>query len=168
MLGMGTVIKACICAHACLKVLVVQFGACTDIHRSVLFSKLRPALVERRVGLRSNSNCSSARRHGGERRSSRRGNVDTTSFLQRVEELFGMIANAGAVSSEPAGLIVAVVHMDLKVTQELIIAATKQVLPSTQTMFSKDDVMRLLDQITAGTISERRRGAVPVLRDCEP
>ena len=42
--------------------------------------------------------------------------VDITSLLQRAEELFGMMANEGAVSSEPAGLVMAIVHIDLEVT----------------------------------------------------
>ena len=56
----------------------------------------------------------------------------------RAEELFQMISSDGKVSSELAGLVVAMAHLDLTVTEEQVRMATREVLPSTQTMFTKE------------------------------
>ena len=46
------------------------------------------------------------------------GTVETKPFSQRAGELFDIISSDGSVSSDSAGLVVAVAHMDVVVTQE--------------------------------------------------
>ena len=65
-----------------------------------------------------------------------------TTFAQRAEELFISIAHQDAVSSESAGLVVALAYLDLQVTEEQVVEATRQVLASTEMEFSKDDFVR--------------------------
>ena len=65
------------------------------------------------------------------------GTENTQLCADRAEELFQMISSDGKVSSESAGLVVAMAHLDLTVTQEQVRMATRAVLPSTETMFTK-------------------------------
>ena len=75
------------------------------------------------------------------------GTVETKPFSQRADELFDILSIDGSVSSDSAGLVVAVAHMDLVLTQEEIINATNEILPSSRTMFTKEEFLRFLELV---------------------
>ena len=55
-----------------------------------------------------------------------------------TEELFNKLANEEVVSSEAAGLVVALAYLDLQVTEEKVVEATREILQPTENQFSKD------------------------------
>ena len=56
-----------------------------------------------------------------------------------------MISVDGNVSSESAGLVVAVAHLDLTVTEEQVRKLTQEVLPSTRTMLTKEEFAQFVE-----------------------
>ena len=73
------------------------------------------------------------------------GTEKTKLCADRAEEQFQMISSDGKVSSESAGLVVAMAHLDLTVTEEQVRMATRAVLPSTETMFTKEEFVQFLE-----------------------
>ena len=67
------------------------------------------------------------------------------SFATRSEELFNRLANEDAVSSESAGLVVALAFLDLAVTEEEVVEATRQILQPMENQFSKDEFLRFTE-----------------------
>ena len=63
---------------------------------------------------------------------------DMCSVEERAEELFNKLANEEEVSSELAGLVVALADLDLQVTEEQVVEATREILQPTEEQFSKD------------------------------
>jgi anthranilate phosphoribosyltransferase len=61
-------------------------------------------------------------------------------FAQRAEELFEQISYENAVSSESASLVVALAYLNLEVTEEEVVEATRGILKprkfSSRKMFS--------------------------------
>ena len=68
-----------------------------------------------------------------------------SSFAQRAEELFNILANEEAVSSESVGLVVALVYLNLQVTEEQVVEATREILQPTENQFSKDAFLRFVE-----------------------
>ena len=69
----------------------------------------------------------------------------TRALLHSVHnELFNQLANEEAVSSEAAGLVVALAYLDLQVTEERVIEATREILQPTENEFSKDAFVRFV------------------------
>lgn len=69
-----------------------------------------------------------------------------SSFAQRAEELFNKLANdEEVVSSEAAGLVVALAYLDLQVTEEKVVEATREILQPTENQFSKDAFLRVVE-----------------------
>ena len=68
-----------------------------------------------------------------------------TSFEQRVEDLFNRVANEEAVSSEPVGLVAALAYLDVQVSQEEVVEATREILEPTEVQFSKDGFLRFVE-----------------------
>ena len=69
-----------------------------------------------------------------------------SSFAQRAEELFNKLANdEEVVSSEAAGLVVALAYLDLQVTEEKVVEATREILQPTENQFSKDAFLRFVE-----------------------
>ena len=63
---------------------------------------------------------------------------DMCSVQERTEELFNKLADEEGVSSEPAGLVVALTDLDLQVTEEQVVEVTREILGPTKEYFSKD------------------------------
>ena len=70
-----------------------------------------------------------------------------SSVAQRAEELFDKLAIEEAVSSESAGLVVALVYLDLQVTEEQVVEATREILQPTEEQFSKDAFLRFVERL---------------------
>ena len=70
-----------------------------------------------------------------------------SSVAQRAEELFDKLAIEEAVSSESAGLVVALVYLDLQVIEEQVVEATREILQPTEEQFSKDAFLRFVERL---------------------
>ena len=70
-----------------------------------------------------------------------------SSVAQRAEELFDKLAIEEAVSSESAGLVEALVYLDLQVTEEQVVEATREILEPTEDRFSKDAFLRFVERL---------------------
>ena len=91
-----------------------------------------------------------------------------SSFPQRAEELFNKLANEEAVSSESAGLVVALVYLDLQVTEEQVVEATREILQPTEKQFSKDAFLRFVDRLRPQpTATEGNSSNEPAPVGCE-
>ena len=77
------------------------------------------------------------------------GEVDkgSTSLAQRAADLFNQLAHEDKVSSEPAGLVAALVSLDLQVTEEQVVEATREILQPTENQFSKDAFLRFVERL---------------------
>ena len=71
--------------------------------------------------------------------------LNASFFAERAEKLCINIANEEAVSSESAGLVTALEDLDLAVTEEQVVEATRAILPSTEEQFFKDAFLRLVE-----------------------
>ena len=73
------------------------------------------------------------------------GDLGTTSSIQCAEALFEQIANEETLSAESVGLVVALVFLDLVVTEDQVAEATREVLPPTETGFTEDAPLRFVE-----------------------
>ena len=72
-------------------------------------------------------------------------------FAQRAEELFEQISNENAVSSESASLVVALAYLDLEVTEEEVVEATRGILKPPEIQFSKDVFFKFVELLRRQT-----------------
>ena len=72
-------------------------------------------------------------------------------FAQRAEELFEQISNENAVSSESASLVVALAYLDLEVTEEQVVEATRGILKPPEIQFSKDVFFKFVELLRRQT-----------------
>ena len=70
-----------------------------------------------------------------------------SSFDQRTDELFNKLSTEDSVSSEPVGLVAALTDLDLQVTEEDVVEATRGILPTTENQFSKEDFFRFVEAL---------------------
>ena len=73
-----------------------------------------------------------------------------SSVAPRAEELFNNLANLTnekVVSSESADLVVALAYLDLHVTEEEVVEATREILQPTDNQFSKDAFLRFVERL---------------------
>ena len=95
------------------------------------------------------------------------------SVAPRAEELFNNLANEEVVSSESAGLVVALASLDLQVTEEQVVEATREILQPTEKEFSKEAFLRFVDMLrpqpsAAQPSLDESADAAPVLSPTEP
>ena len=100
-----------------------------------------------------------------------------SSVAPRPEDLFNKLANLTneeeVVSSESAGLVVALAYLDLQVTEEQVVEATREILQPTEKHFSKEAFLRfvgmLRSQLSAAQPSlDESADAAPVISPTEP
>ena len=74
-----------------------------------------------------------------------------SSVAPRPEDLFNKLANLTneeeVVSSESAGLVVALAYLDLQVTEEQVVEATREILEPTKKQFSKDAFLCFVERL---------------------
>ena len=96
-----------------------------------------------------------------------------SSVAPRAEELFNNLANEEVVSSESAGLVVALAYLDLHVTEEQVVEATREILQPTEKQFSKDAFLRFVEMLrpqpsAAQPSLDESADAAPVISPTEP
>ena len=87
----------------------------------------------------------------------READVVASTFIERAEELFDRLANEDAVSSESAGLVVALVCLDVEVTEDQVVEATREILGPTVTQFSKEAFLRFFAAVAVAGMRHGRR-----------
>ena len=80
-----------------------------------------------------------------------------SSVAQRAEELFDKLAKEEAVSSESAGLVVALVYLDLQVTEEQVVEATREILQPTEKTVFEGCVFAFRGTVAAAAFCDRRQ-----------
>ena len=88
-----------------------------------------------------------------------------SSFAQRAEELFNKLAYEEVVSSEAAGLVVALAYLDLQVTEQTVVEATREILQPTENEFSKDAFLCFVKMVAAAAFCDKRQRAVLTRRE---